>query len=62
MMVCIAVRLVFMSCSVMVHEFVLMFVVYPVLLNVVCFLSREYVYVLLLRVVGVMDVVLLSDL
>ena len=39
MVVCIVVRLVFMSCSIMVFRFVLMFVVYLVLLNVVCFLS-----------------------
>ena len=38
MVVCI-VRLVFMSCSVMVSEFGLMFVVYIVLLNMVCVLS-----------------------
>ena len=38
MVVCIVVRLVFMSCSVMVSGFVPMFVVYLVLLNVVCFL------------------------
>ena len=37
MEVCIVVRLAFMSCSVMVSWFVLMFVaVYPVLLNVAC--------------------------
>ena len=38
MVECIIVRLVFMSCSVVVHGFMLMFVVYLVLLNVVCFL------------------------
>ena len=36
---CIVVRLVFTSCSVIVSGFVLIFVVYQVLLNVVCFLS-----------------------
>ena len=39
MVVCIVIRLMFMSCSVMVCGFVRMFVVYLVLLNVVCFLS-----------------------
>ena len=39
MVVCIVVRLVFMSCSVMMSRFVLMFFVYLVLLNVFCFLS-----------------------
>ena len=41
MLVYIIVTLMFMSCSVMVSWFVLMFVVYLVLLNVVCFLSLE---------------------
>ena len=39
MMVCIVVRLMFMSCSVMVSGFVLMCVVYLVLLNVMCIFS-----------------------
>ena len=39
MVVCIVVRLVFTSCSLMVYGLVMMFVVYLVLLNVVCFLS-----------------------
>ena len=37
--VCIVVRLVFMSFSVMLSGLVLMFVVYLMLLNVVCFLT-----------------------
>ena len=41
MMMCIVVRLIFMSCYVMVAWFVLMFVMYLVLLNVVCFLNME---------------------
>ena len=39
MVVCIVLRLVFMSCSVMVSGYLPMFVVYIVLLNAVCFLS-----------------------
>ena len=53
----ILVSLVFMSCSVMVSGYVLMFVVYLELLNVVCFLDFVVCLCIVSCVMSVMDVV-----